>query len=123
MSEIPLVWRKAGDPPYTAGIADDCYKYDTDLFYGYVHNDTLLGWAKREFGKGYVVILGWRVAEKGGEELGRTRTLAEAKRLLEGYVYAWWLTPDAQVMKDGLRRNHEEHLQRMSRQQRTASEA
>jgi hypothetical protein len=124
MNELPLVWRKAGDPLYTAGISDERYKYDTDLFYGYVHNDTLLGWAKREFAKGYVVILSWRVADDAdAEELGRTRTLAEAKELLEGYVYAWWLTPEAQEMKDGLRRNHEEYLQRMSRQQRAASTA
>lgn len=124
MSEIPLVWRKAGEPQTFFGLDAERYKHDTDLFYGHKNNDLLLGWAKREFGKGYVVILSWRIApDEDSQELGRTRTLAEAKQLLEGYVYAWWLTPEAQPMKEKLHETYEYHLRRMSQQQRLASEA
>lgn len=124
MSEIPLVWREAGEPVVHGGIEADRYKYDTDLFYGVKNNDYLLGWAKRVFGAGYAVNLSWRIAlEEDNQELGRTRTLAEAKQLLEGYVYAWWLTPEAQPIKDRLKEQYEKHLQRMSQQQRIASEA
>lgn len=122
MSEIPLVWRKAGEPQPTGMLDQERYKYDTDLFYGIMNNDLLLGWAKREFGKGYVAILSWRlVMDEDNQELGRTRTLAEAKELLEGYIYAWWLTPEAQPMKEKLRETYEFHLRRMSRQFRADS--
>jgi hypothetical protein len=124
MNELPLVWRKAGEPQAYGGLDQERYKYDTDLFYGRQSDDTLLGWAKREFAKGYVVHLGWRIApDEETQELGRTRTLAEAKELLEGYVYAWWLTPGAEYTRNKLRTEHEEYLQRMSRQQRAASAA
>lgn len=122
MSEIPLVWRKAGEPQPTGMIDQERYKYDTDLFYGTTNNDLLLGWAKREFGKGYVAILSWRIVmDEDSQELGRTRTLAEAKELLEGYIYAWWLTPEAQPMKEKLHETYEFHLRRMSRQFRADS--
>ena len=123
MSEIPLVWREAGEPVIHRGFNADNYRYDTDLFYGLKDNDYLLGWAKREFGKGYVVYLSWRVTQEDVQELGRTRTLAEAKQLLEGYVYAWWLTPDAEYMRNKLKVEYEKHLQRMSRKFRSASPA
>ena len=124
MDELPLVWREAGEPQPTAMLDQAKYKYDTDLFYGVKDPDFLLGWAKREFGKGYVVNLSWRITpDEDNQELGRTRTLAEAKQLLEGYIYVWWLTPEAEYMRNRLKENHEAHLQRMSRQQRAASEA
>lgn len=122
MNELPLVWRKAGDPQPTTMINAKQYKHDTDLFYGVKDTGFLLGWAKREFGKGYVVQLSWRVTQDDVAVLGRTRTLAEAKQLLEGYVYAWWLTPDAEYMRNKLKAEYEKHLQHMSRQHRTASE-
>lgn len=127
MDELPLVWRKAGEPLANPMHDDATYMYDTDLFYGAIDTDFLLGWAKREFGKGYVVRLSWRVDDdEPSQELGRTRTLAEAKELLEGYVYAWWVTPEAAYMRDKLREDLKRYelLQRtvheVSRQYRTA---
>lgn len=123
MDELPLVWREAGEPQTFRGIDADKYKHDTDLFYGVKDNDYLLGWAKREFGKGYIVQLSWRVTQVDIEVLGRTRTLAEAKQLLEGYVYAWWLTPEAEYMRTKLKAEYEKHLHRMSRKFRADSPA
>lgn len=123
MDELPLVWRNAGEPQAFGGIDADKYKHDTDLFYGVKNTDYLLGWAKREFGKGYIVHLSWRVTDKDVEILGRTRTLAEAKELLEGYVYAWWVTPGAEYMRNSLKGLYEKHLQRMSRKFRPDSPA
>lgn len=123
MSEIPLVWHKAVESPPTGMIVAE-YRYDTDLFYGVKDYDFLLGWIRPAFADGYVATLSWRIApDEENREIGLTRTLAEAQQLLEGYVHVWWLTPEAQPMKDDLKDRYEKHLQRMSQQQRAASEA
>ena len=123
MDELPLVWREAGEPVLHGGIDADHYKYYIELFYLLRDNDYLLGWAKREFGKGYIVHLSWRVTDEDVEILGRTRTLAEAKELLTGYVYAWWVTPGAERMRNSLKGMYEKHLHRMSRKFRPDSPA
>lgn len=126
--EIPLVWRKAGEPDYVVGSEhSEQYKHDTDLFYGAKSNEFLLGWVRRDFRKGFGIHLCWRLQEDPDlQTLGYTRTLAEAKDWLQGYVHAWWLTTEAdywrtQFPKDLQRyENKQRNMHEVSRQYRAA---
>lgn len=125
MSELPLVWRKAGEPGYVVGSHNaQGYKYDTDLFYGAKTNELLLGWVRRIFGKGFAIHLSWRLQEDLDLQiLGHTRTLVEAKDWLQGYTYAWWLTPEAAYWRTQLPKDleiYEKRMQQVSRQYRAA---